>query len=82
MMKEKLKDSSDAYTAKWMKSKLDKRFENDLTFIEINGKPDVITFRREATDILYEFYKAERCEDINEEKMRVIETAANQYRGK
>ena len=52
MMRNKLNDPSDTYTTKWMKTRLERRFQDNITFTEINGKPDIITFCKKAKYIL------------------------------
>ena len=42
---------------------------------EINGKPNVVTFRNKAKEVLYDFYN-NRDLDHEKDKMRIIETAA------
>ncbi len=44
-----------AYTYKWMKSKLEKHLGDKITITEINGKTNVVTFKRTAATILHEY---------------------------
>lgn len=41
-----------------MKKKLEDHFGNDLFIADINGKPNVATFRNKAVEILHEFYQS------------------------
>ena len=56
---------------------MQERFEDEIIFAEINGLPNVATFRMKAKRILHDFYKDKR-DDTNEEieKERIILTAA------
>ena len=52
-------------------------FEYKIIKTNINGKPNVVTFRTTATAILWEFQFCEHQEDldISEEQMNIIKTA-------
>lgn len=45
---------------------------------EINGKPNVVTFKPKASNILNDFLHASRKEDcdVDQEKLRLVKTAA------
>ena len=78
-MKEYLNDTeSEAYGRSHMKTKLLEYFGDEITITDINGKPNVVTFRTTATAILQEFHFREHQDDldINEEQMNIIKTAA------
>ena len=78
---ERLKDSSsDAFTSKWLKNRLMEYFKDDIAFTEINGKHNDVTFKTKAKNILHGFYKSRKSDDAEEEKTRIIETAANLLR--
>lgn len=64
-----------AYTYKWMKSKLEKHFGDKITITEINGKTNVVTFKRTAAIILHE-YHMQSTQDPETEKNIIISTAA------
>lgn len=53
---------------------------HDITISEINGKPNVVTFRQKASRIIGDFYKQSKEDDTNAEKMRLIKTAAKLIR--
>ena len=75
-MENNLKGSEiQAYSYTHMKSKLKEHFGNRIIQTEINGKPNVVTFRSTAKAILQDFY-AHRKADPETEKKRIIETAA------
>ena len=54
-------------------------FKDDIVFNETNGKHNIVTFRTKAKNILHDFYKSRKSDDV-EEKTRIIETAANLLR--
>ena len=69
---------SEAYGWSYMKTKLLEHFGDKIIITDINGKPNVVTFRTTATAILQEFHFLEHHDDldINEEQMNIIKTAA------
>ena len=77
IMQQHLKDStSEAFTSKWMKVRLTEQFKDEIVFTEINGKQNVVIFRSKAKNILPDFYKSWRSDDVELEKTRIIKTAA------
>ena len=68
-----------AYSYQYMQQKLKEHFGDRIIETEINGKPNVVTFRNKAKTILHEFY-CHRDTDSEKEKMRIIETAAKLIR--
>ena len=75
-MEENLADSKlGAYSYPHMQQKLKEHFGNKIIQTEINGKPNVVTFRNKAKAVLYDFYS--HCDlDPEKDKIRIIETAA------
>ena len=69
---------SEAYGRSHMKTKLLEHFGDKIILTDINGKPNVVTFRTTAKAILQEFHFLEHQDDldINEEQMNIIKTAA------
>ena len=67
--------STEVYSTKYMKKKLQQRFRDKIVFTEINGKPNVVTFRTKAKHILHDYYK-NRDSNPEKEKMAIISTAA------
>ena len=69
---------SEAYGRSHMKTKLLDHFGDKIIITDINGRPNVVTFRTTATAILQEFHFLEHQDDldINEEQMNIIKTAA------
>lgn len=65
-----------AYGFTHMKSKLMEHFGDNIIITELNGKPNVVTFRQTAANILHDFYKAQKKEDPNIEKIQMINTVA------
>jgi len=53
-----------------------KYFGDKIIITNINGKPNVVTFRTTATAILQEFHKHQDDVDIKEQQMNIIKTAA------
>ena len=39
-----------------MQQRFKEHFGNKIILTEINGKPNVVTFRNKAREVLYEFY--------------------------
>ena len=71
-----LKDSPcEAFTAKWIKHKLQEQLKDGIVITYINGKPNVITFRTTTAKILQNFYNEQRCSDPPGEKERIVLTA-------
>ena len=69
-----------AYSYKHMKMKLDEYFGDKILQTEINGKPNVVTFRSTAKVVLQDFYGHAQAADTEKEKMRIIKTAAKLIR--
>ena len=46
-----------AFSVKHMKRRLNDYFGDRIFITQLNGKPDVVTFRDNASTILFEFYK-------------------------
>ena len=45
-----------AYSYPHMQQRFKEHFESKIIQTEINGKPNVVTFRNKAREVLYEFY--------------------------
>ena len=58
-----------------MQQKLQKYFGDTIHKTEINGKPNVVTFRKKAKALLHDFYSQQKA-DLDTEKMKIVETAA------
>lgn len=56
------------YSNKQTKAKLLEVFGDSLIITEMNGKPNVVTFRRTAESILYDFYKDPKMDNSFDEK--------------
>jgi len=75
-MEDKLVDSNqDAYSYKYMQQKLHEHFGEQIVLTEINGKPNVVTFRTKASALLQDFYSHQKA-DPETDKMRLIKTAS------
>ena len=64
-------------TVKNTKRKLADHFGSRIVIASINGKADVVTFRSTASTILREFYDTPKHSDWEEEKLRIVHTAAD-----
>jgi len=64
-----------AYSFPHMQQKLKEHFGEKIILAEINGKPNVVTFRNTANAVLHDFY-SHRDFDPEKEKTRIIEAAA------
>ena len=60
-----------------LKKRVMEHFGDDVIITEINGRPNVVTFRSTAASILHKFYDLPKQQDDESEKLRIIETAAN-----
>eukprot|EP00795_Rhopilema_esculentum_P015939 gene15939-biopygen5325 len=65
-----------SYSAVYMKKRIKERFGEDAIFTELDGRTDVVTMRPFAAKILQKFYNEPKKEDVKEEEMRVVKTAA------
>ena len=60
-----------------MKTRLQEHFGNRIVQIEINGKPNVITFRTTARVVLQDYYsKHQQKQTTAEEKIKLVQAAA------
>ena len=78
VMKQKLADTThEAYGNTHMKNKLEEHFGERIVLTEINGQPNVVTFRTAANVVLQEYYKQQQQEeDTVEAKIKLVEAAA------
>ena len=80
LMKQKLEENgnpeTDPYSFPHMKKKLEEYFGNRIIITSINGKPNVVTFYSTASTTLQQFYSQSRSDDAEEDKLRLVETAA------
>ena len=59
------------------KKRISEHVGNNVVITEINGKPNVVTLRSNAASILHAFYDRPKQQDVDVERIRIIETAAN-----
>lgn len=78
-MAEFLSSNKDAYSEKYMRTKLVDFFGQDIIITTVNNKQNVATFRHTAENILLKFHKG-HSDDPDIEKNRIIETAAKLLR--
>ena len=70
-----------AYSHTHMKAKLKEHFGDNIIQTEINGKPNVVTFRHKAEIILHEFHKnQDKSLNPDAEKLKLVEAAAKVIR--
>lgn len=69
-------DGESPYSSKYMKKKLLDHFGSRIVISEINGKPDVVTFKMTASEILNDFYNQPREDDLQSRQNRLIKAAA------
>ena len=50
--------------------------KDEIVITEINGKPNVVTFRTTTAKIMQNFYNEQRCSDLKGENERIILAAA------
>ncbi len=77
LMEQKLANTAHkAYGYTHMKKRLQEHFGEKIILTEINGKPNVATFRTTARAVLHEYYKQQQQENTTEEKMKLVQAAA------
>lgn len=78
LMNQKLADTEyEAYSPPHMKMKLQELFGERIVLTEINGKPNVITFRTTARTVLQDYYSKQQQEsNTTDEKIKLVQAAA------
>ena len=79
LMNQKLANTDyDAYGYTYMKTKLQEHFGERIVQTEINGNPNVITFRTTARVVLQDYYSKQYQEKENtaEEKIKLVQAVA------
>ena len=77
LMNQKLADTDyEAYGYTHMKTKLKEHFGERIVQTEINGKPNVVTFRTTARVVLQDYYSKQQQQDTAEEKIKLVQAAA------
>lgn len=66
-----------SYSQVHMKSKIQNHFGEDVIITEINGRPNVITLRKTAKNILQDFHQSQSQNDPEVEKLNILKAAAN-----
>ena len=69
----------DAYSYKYMQQKLQEHFGDRIVQTEINGKPNVVTFRSKVSALLHNFYSHQKS-DPDTDKMKLVDSAAKLIR--
>ena len=70
----------DAFTVPYMKQKLAEHFKEELVIASFQGKEDVVTLKRAASSILYDFYSEPRSTEPESDKQKVVLAAAQLLR--
>lgn len=68
------------YSRKWFKSKLKDHYKESIFFSEQTGKSDIVCFNDTASSVISDNWYKERKQNVEEEKRRIIEAAANLIR--
>ena len=74
-MKE-ITESGEAYTAKWIETKLKEQYGDLVYFVREPGLPTKVCFTDMANSILSDAWCADRNENIGEDNLRVLSAAA------
>lgn len=64
------------YSAKYMKTKIKEHFGERVIMTVLSTKECVVTLRDTASSILYVFHKQQKAENIEDDKLNIIEAAA------
>ena len=70
--------SGDIYSVTYMKKKLEEHFRESIIITEINGKQNVVTLRNTASSILHDFYKRQKTDDSQTEKLELLKVREKQ----
>ena len=73
--------SCSAYSAKYMKQKLQERYGDELFFADIFGRKNVVCFKNMAQRIITDKWYADREEDVTKDGYRIVEAAAKLIKG-
>jgi hypothetical protein len=79
LMEQKLENTAnEAYSCIHMKKRLKEHFGERIIMTEINGKPNVVTFRTTARVVLHEYHKQQQQQEetTTEKKMKLVRAAA------
>lgn len=71
--------SIDLYSFKHMKTELKKHFRERIVILELNGKPNVVTFHTTVAKIVQDFHCQQQKSTLNE-TVQIIDTAAKLIR--
>ena len=75
-MQEYLGEEEKAYSVRYMKQCLLERYGEDIIIAESDGMANVVTLKKDAKKIIQDFHKADREQNDEAEKRRLIKTAA------
>ena len=71
-----LTGTSESYSEKWLKTKLQERYRDHIIFAEVAGRKNVICWKKMAAYIINDKWYEDRCRSVDEESERVIIAAA------
>ena len=80
IMNDFLPENEEPFSNTCMKKKLIDHYKNEIVFHEHFGQPTTVILQRRVETIVGEFYKQKRRETAEEEKYRIIITAAQLIR--
>lgn len=69
-------DADYAYSKRWLKHQLQKKYGDHIFFVKLEGKSDVVCFRQMADYLVKDLWSEDRKENAEEEGRRIIRTAA------
>ena len=75
LVDEMSKICEDPYSPMYMRVKLFEHFGERVVITNINGRPNIVTFRKAQAQILQEFYDTPKMDNEADEKRRIIKTA-------
>ena len=75
-MREYLDSNDEPYSQIYMKQKLMDHHVDKVSFHEVSGIETIVILQRKAEKIIDKFYKDLRKESVEEEKLKIIQTAA------
>lgn len=79
-MRSFLPEESEPYSSRHLKKKLHDWFGDNIIISGTDGKCNMITFGKTVSNIILDYHKQKRLDDPDEEKFRLIESAAKLIR--
>lgn len=66
----------EVYSRKWLKKKLEEKYESLIYFVEMNGKSNVVCFRDAAEIVINDKWYESRKSNVEDEAERIVQQAA------